>query len=67
LLREAALFLVVRSQDMDQESVAFLGFNPHSIERFPHEEHRHQEERDCQHVGEQRIVRSERHGKLDCK
>ena len=32
--------------------------NPHSVERFVHEEHRHQEECDCQHVCEHRIVRS---------
>src|ERR1017187_1759058 len=32
-----------------------------------HEEHRHQEECDRQHVGEQRVARSERHGKLDSK
>src|SRR6266568_2079114 len=50
-----------------QKSVAFLGFNPHSIERFPNEEHRHHKKRDCQYACEQRIVRTERHCKLDSK
>src|ERR1035437_2467389 len=43
-----------------QESVAFL-FNPHAIERFVHEERRHQEEYYGQHVCEQRVFLRQRH------
>ena len=44
------------------ESVAGLRFDSHSVERFMHEEYRHQEERDCQHVCEHRIAHGQRHG-----
>ena len=57
----------VFSRLVKQESVASLRLNPHAVERFVHEEYRHQEECHCQPVCEHRIARAECHGKLDGK